>query len=184
MKRPLTLLLLCASATAITVPSLSQESPPLAGIAPAPIATESFDLYHNRIYLPVKVNGHDSIPMVVDTGAAVSGLSERSAEAFRLPHRGHAQLNGNGDVTSRISLAKDLTFTIGAATLPEKVVAVVPYTELENLEGRRIDGILGVEFFRRYVVVVDYPARTLSVYEPANYVYQGRGGETVPPTRR
>jgi hypothetical protein len=39
-------------------------------------------------------------------------------------------------------------------------------------------GLLGYEFFARYVVRVDFTARTISLYDPARYRYSG-AGDTV-----
>ena len=36
-------------------------------------------------------------------------------------------------------------------------------------------GVLGVPLFRRYVVVIDYHAKMLSLYEPRDFVYHGPG---------
>jgi aspartyl protease len=145
-----------------------------------PIAKLTFDLVHNRIYLPVEVNGHQGFSMIVDTGAAMSGLSELTAQALKLQHKGHAQLAGNGSATLSIFFAKDVSFQMGEATLTERMAAIVPYHDFEASEGRPVAGILGVDLFRRYVVVVDYGARTLLLYEPRNFAYQGHG-EVVPP---
>jgi hypothetical protein len=45
---------------------------------------------------------------------------------------------------------------------------VAPY------EGRRLDGLLGVDFLERFVVRIDYPARTLEVFEPAAFRPTGK----------
>jgi hypothetical protein len=47
--------------------------------------------------------------------------------------------------------------------------------------GHKMDGILGYQFFRRYVVEVDYERRVLSLFEPADFAYAGRG-ESLPLT--
>ena len=143
-----------------------------------PIASVSFELFHNRVYLPVEVNGH-RIAMVLDTGAAVNGLSETSAKSLALDAKGKAQLKGNGESNLKIGFAKDVTFRIGGAELVEKSVAIIPFEDLESREGRAIAGVLGVDLFRRYVVVIDYAGKTLQLYEPENFVYRG-AGEIVP----
>jgi hypothetical protein len=145
-------------------------------ISPAqPVATISFVLFHNRVYLPVEVNGHQTFEMVLDTGAAMSGLSEAAASAVHLRAVGKAELVGNGESRLKIALAKDVTFRLGGAELPEKSVAIVPYAGLEEHEGRRIEGVLGVSLFRRYVVMIDYPAKKLSLYQSRDFVYSGPG---------
>lgn len=46
---------------------------------------------------------------------------------------------------------------------------------MELHEGKAIAGFLGVNLFRRYVVDLDYPDWTLSIFEPENFVYAGPG---------
>jgi hypothetical protein len=144
-----------------------------------PVATAPFELFHNRVYVPVQVNGHENVSMVLDTGAAFSGLSQVSAQTLQLQTKGKAQLAGNGESRLPITLAKDVAFRLGDAELIEKSVAIVPFKDLEAHEGRTIAGVLGVDLFRHFVVVIDYAARTLRLYEPESFVYQGPG-EIVP----
>jgi hypothetical protein len=44
---------------------------------------------------------------------------------------------------------------------------------------RAISGILGYEFFSRYVVRIDFAKHTLTLYDPAKYRYVGNG-DTLP----
>jgi hypothetical protein len=165
----------CILAVALLEPRAAPQKTGTPSISSTPIAELSFDLFHNRIYLPVEVNGHKGFSMIVDTGAAMTGLSEVSAQTLQLEHKGHARVGGNGSATLPISFAEDVTLQIGEATLEEKKVAVVPYYDLEISEGRPVAGILGIELFRRYVVVVDYGTRTLALYEPKSFIYKGNG---------
>lgn len=148
-------------------------------VAQQPVATLPFSLFHNRVYLPVLVNSLKTFEFVVDTGAAASGISEATAQALPLKTNGKGLLSGNGESRLRIAVAKDVTLNVGAAELIEKSFAVVPFDDLERHEGRFIEGVLGVNLFRRYVVVIDYPAKTLALYEPASFAYQG-SGEIIP----
>ena len=52
---------------------------------------------------------------------------------------------------------------------------------IENSLGRPMDGILGAEFFKRYVVELDYEKKEITLYEPADFIYSGRG-ENLPLT--
>ena len=42
-----------------------------------------------------------------------------------------------------------------------------------------MDGVLGVELFRLFVVEIDYVAKTINLHAPENYRYQGEG-EKIP----
>jgi hypothetical protein len=49
--------------------------------------------------------------------------------------------------------------------------------------GRRIDGIIGYDFLKLFVVEVDYAAKTINLYDPQSYEYKG-AGEVMPFTLR
>jgi hypothetical protein len=157
---------------------LAQQQSVAAG-NPRPVAEVSFKLFHSRVYLPVEVNGHGPFEMVLDTGAAISGLNEASAQSLGLHGTGKAQVTGNGESRVKIAIAKDVVFRVGAAEVTEKAVGLVPFGQLESHEGRAIAGILGVNLFRRFIVVIDYSNRTLALYEPQGFAYSG-AGEVVP----
>jgi hypothetical protein len=46
-------------------------------------------------------------------------------------------------------------------------------------ERQPIDGVLGDEFFRLLVVEIDYAAKSINLYDPKSYHYQGKG-ERIP----
>lgn len=164
-------------------PGGAQESP-LAQKDPvyAPAVTLiPFELYHNRVYLPVRVNGSGPYTMILDTGAAETFVSAKVADELKLAHQGSAQVRGNGEGVARFPLAKNVNFSVGEAALLEKTIVIYNYDDLEKHEGRAIDGTLGVNFFHKYVVEIDYAARKLRVYDPASFSYSGAG--TVVPLR-
>ncbi|MGA3211251.1 MAG: aspartyl protease family protein [Terriglobales bacterium] len=144
-----------------------------------PLAEIPFELYHNRIYLPVRINNSGPYSVVVDTGASTSGVSEAKARQLGLHESGKASLKGNGENISKVGLAKNLIFDLDGIELDVKTAAVVPFEQLESYEGRRIDGVLGAELFKNFVVQIDYQERVLSLYDPSIYAFPGHG-DTLP----
>ena len=151
-------------------PVRAQQTP----VAPRPIATVPFVLFHNRVYLPVEVNGK-TFEMILDTGAAISGLSQQTASTLQLQKSGTVTVTGNGESRPKIELAKNVSFRLGDAELLEKLVGIEQWDDLELREGKAIAGFLGVNLFRRYIVELDYPNRMLSIFKPENFVYAGPG---------
>jgi len=143
------------------------------------VAMVPFELYHNRVYLMVKVNGTGPFRLILDTGSVVSGLNEARARDLGLQLRGKAEMRGNGEKTTPVGLAKNVSFGLGGVELVEKAVAVFSFQDFESHEGRAVDGILGINLFYRYVVEIDYANKTLKLYEPKTYVNSG-DGEIVP----
>jgi hypothetical protein len=144
-----------------------------------PVAIVPFELYHNRVYLMVKVNGAGPFRLILDTGSVVSGLNEARTRDLGLQLKGKAAMRGNGEKTTPVELAKNVSFALGGVELVEKVVAVFSFQDFESHEGRAVYGILGLNLFYRYVAEIDYANKTLKLYEPKGYVYSG-DGEIVP----
>ncbi|HEY7855430.1 MAG TPA: retropepsin-like aspartic protease [Terriglobales bacterium] len=147
----------------------------LAVAAQAPVAVVPFELFHNRVYLPVRVNGQSPIAMVLDTGAADFGLDTKVAPALGVVATSTADLVGNGEVNQKIGLARDVRFELGSAAIVEKMVALVPFAQLEAREGHAVPGVVGVDIFRRFVVEIDYLAKTVSLFAPGAFSYAGPG---------
>lgn len=159
-----------------------------------------FRLYNNHIYLQVGVNGSGPLWFLLDTGA-VNIINARHAQALglRLTQAGRAAGVGEGSV--EVSRAEGVSYALPGVTVSRQKFAVL---SLENVEGcsdrveadssggvtlRRqalsgaerqpLDGVLGDEFFRLFVVEIDYAARSINLHEPRGYRYGGRG-EVVP----
>jgi len=140
-----------------------------------PVAVIPFELYHNRVYLPVSVNGSRPYAMILDTGAADTFVSEKVADEVKLARKGNAKVNGNGEGVERFPLGKNVTVSVGGADLLEKTIVIYNYGDFEKHEGRKVDGTLGVNFFHKYVVEIDYAGRQLRIYDPGSFVYTGAG---------
>jgi hypothetical protein len=55
----------------------------------------------------------------------------------------------------------------------------LPFTEAQAAMGRDIDGIVGGEFIRQFVVEIDYQARQMTLHRPASFEYKG-DGQAIP----
>ena len=136
-----------------------------------------FELYDNHIYLPVGVNGSEPLKFVLDTGAALCLLSERGAKQLSIKMVDTGQVINPDDEKWRAKLhvANDVSFNIAGAGAFAKQVGVVSWDPLESILGRRFDGLLGFELLNRYVVEIDYVAKTITLDEPKSFRYSGSG---------
>jgi len=92
-----------------------------------------------------------------------------------LTRKGNVTVRGNGEGVEHFPITKDVTVAVGGASLREKTAVIYDYSDFEKHEGRNVDGTLGVDFFHRYVVEIDYAAKQLSIYDPASFTYAGNG---------
>jgi predicted aspartyl protease len=155
--------------TAARTPAASQ------AVAQIPI-----ELSGNEVFLQLRVNGSEPLWFGLDTGAGGTVISTETVEALGLKLEGsHRTQGAGGHVPS--STVRGVRLDIGGARLEDLSVQTIALTSIENAMGHKMDGILGAEFFRRYVVELDYENQRVGVYEPAGFEYRG-GGESLPLT--
>jgi hypothetical protein len=133
-----------------------------------PKATVPFEmLVTNHMLVDAKINNKGPFRLIFDLGAPVTLLSNRASEAagvikpdapksFLFGMRGEAEVN-------RLQVG-DLT----ADKLPVIVLDHPVLSALEDVTGRKIDGIMGFTFFARFKTTIDYHAREMS-FEPITY---------------
>ena len=155
-----------------------------------------FEIEDNLIYLNVSVNNSKPLSFILDTGAyTIVDLSRARELAMDLKLTGKS--DGIGDEQQDVFAGtKKVSFGLPGVTLSDQRLVAVMLTKVEecvnlfvvdatgrDISGsspsiartRKVDGILGKEFFSNFVVEIDYAARVLNVYEPRSYKYSGRG---------
>jgi hypothetical protein len=162
------------------VPPLTPSDPPIQPTRAAserpPIAEVPFELNANKPYLRVRVNRSRTLWLVLDAGSVANVMDARVAEALGITRSGDREVTGAGDGSLSSSTGRDVTLGVDGLELPPRDVEVVPLTAaLGFAEGRTVDGLLGYEFFRDFVVEIDYAERRVRVHEPRSFEYTGHG---------
>jgi aspartyl protease len=164
-----------------------------------------FELEDNLIYVPVSINGSKPLSFIFDTGAYTVVDLDRARElGVELQHKG--ETSGLGDEQQEVFLAKTkVSFSLPGVTLSNQRLLAVPLQKVEACvnkfvvdangrevstsspsstgKHRKVDGILGDEFFSKFVVEIDYTARLINLYEPRSFKYTGHG-EKLPLEKR
>jgi len=132
-----------------------------------------FEFFGNLMLLQVRVNDSVSLRFILDTGADTSVIDAQRAKALGLTPQGKI-------VTSGAAGSAEATFTKGVSvSLPgvkvlDQTIYVLPLDSLSAL-GRKIDGVLGNDVLKEFVLEIDYSAGTINLYEPHGYRYSGAG---------
>ena len=137
-------------------------------------STLPFELAHDVIILKASIGNSKQLEMALDSGTARTTLDETVAAEAGLDLSLKAQSPGvNG--RQEISVVRDQTLRLPDVEVTEPLVLVYPLGFLAKRLGHRVDGIIGVEVFRRYVVEIDYAKQTVCVTQPAAFAYAGPG---------
>src|SRR5215510_8519300 len=142
-----------------------------------------FEHYSGLIFLSVRVNGSEPMSFVFDTGASITIINDRSADRLGLKLRDQRRIAGRdgGEGAINLAFAKGVAIDLGDARFTPNQVGVTSLALAEKFLGHTMDGILGVDFIRRYVVEIDYAGKALTLYEPKTYqvVHGGANAETL-----
>lgn len=127
--------------------------------------------------IPVKVNGREAQPAILDTdaqGAVLNGGIE-VAKNYGISTTEEGEILGAGGkgAGGKALMAHDVTFELGGAALTGNVIAVVDRVR----PGRMAQLVVGQSIFRNFIVQVDWEKRELTLDDPLKFKYTGNGGE-------
>lgn len=133
-----------------------------------------FDTSNRHIGFQARVNDHDGMRMVLDTGAGGSVLDAQRAAALGLEAVGqqHAMGAGGGEMGSTVH---GVNVSLPGLELLDQTMGTLSLGPISAQSGRPMDGILGYPLLSRLVVEVDYPNKCASFFEPDGYRYDGPG---------
>lgn len=133
-----------------------------------------FNFENDHIMVACSVNGGKPIWFMLDTGAEGNYINKTRLTEFGLEPFGSTSVTGGGNTTDG-ALTRVARLGIGGAELLGQRDAVLDLTGLEKIYGMPLGGLLGFDFFSRFIVEIDYDTLTMSLYDPATYVYRGKG---------
>ena len=136
-----------------------------------------FELFGNLILVQVRVNNSDSLRFILDTGADTSVIDAQQARASRLKPQGKIVGSGGGG-SAEATFTRGVSVSLPGVALLNQTIYVLPLDSLFAI-GRKIDGVLGNDILKEFVVEIDYSARTINLYEPHGYQYSG-SGDVIP----
>jgi len=154
-------------------------------VSPTALRAETsipFELVTGHIVLKAKVNNSRPLSFVLDTGATPAIIRLDRAKELDLQLHGKVGTGGAGAGAERRfgAFVRDATFTIPElAGFSQPVTVALPLMNLAPSFGQEIDGIIGTEFIKSFVVELDYDARLINLHDKDKFTYSGKG-ESVP----
>ncbi len=133
----------------------------------------SFTYVNGFMVVPVVFNGIFSLNFIFDTGAEHTILAHRQiTDLLQINYQRRFTLLG-ADLSTELYayLAPDISLKVGQVVARRRPILVLEedYMRFSDYAGMEIAGILGADFFRQYVVEIDYERRRITLHNPSGY---------------
>ena len=135
--------------------------------------TIPFEYKNNFIILDAKINHWLPMKFIYDTGAQNTIFTEKVLfDLLGVPKRKKFTILGSDQKTELIAyLALGLHFDFKNIVVPFYNVLVLEenYFNFESVNGINVQGILGADLFRSFIVKIDYIRAEITLYDPEYY---------------
>jgi hypothetical protein len=146
---------------------------------PAPVVIP-FELLTRHVLIKVRINNSAPLWFIFDTGDDVAIVDLGRARSLGLNLQGEVRVGGAGPGMLRGSRVRDASLgVVGLEGNLQPVVLALPLDGLRPRFGHDVDGIIGADFIKQFVVEVDYSARVLRLHNKQKFAYSG-SGEIIP----
>jgi len=134
---------------------------------------QPFEIYSNKPFVQVKVNGSAPLSFILDTGNnAGSIIARECAERLKLERGAEARFEGGAGSGAdvNVSAAKQAVHLEALGdTMTVAEPRVLTLGHVSAAEGRRCDGLLGFDFHSRHVIEIDYARSVMTMHDPESY---------------
>jgi hypothetical protein len=140
-----------------------------------------YDSFSGLILVPVTIDGSPPLDFILDSGASRSAITDPFlAEALGLEFSSAGLARGAGAGATEVRITDEVSIASqGFEILRTRLVVHDIGGLIAGISGRDLDGFVGSEVFRDYVVEVDPGSRRLVFHDPQIFVYRG-GGLSMP----
>lgn len=139
-----------------------------------------FEINFNKIYLPVHINQKGPLWFILDSGAAFDVLDEEWARKLDVKLSDTTAVRGAGEGSVQMAVGTGVSLRLKGLEIVKPSITILPIrSSISTSEGRAVDGLLGYDFFKPFVIEIDYANKRISIHEPKSYRYTGPG-EIIP----
>jgi hypothetical protein len=132
-----------------------------------------FDNLNNLIIIPVRINGILPSRFILDSGVALTILTEKAiCDYMKIPCERRLSLpviGAKDSVAACISTMVRLDLP-GVESLGQNMVVLEEdYLNLTSYLGENVQGIIGYDLFRNFVIRVDYINKVITLIQPGRF---------------
>jgi hypothetical protein len=142
--------------------------------------TIPFRLANNLIIIPIAINNSDSLRFIVDTGVKTPMITSLNAgDSLQFTNTRKIKIRGLGageDLEALLSYGNLFAFTPHlTARNHDLLILMQDVFMLSKKLGMYVNGIIGYDFFKDFIVEIDYENRRLTLHDPKRYRKKLRG---------
>ena len=132
-----------------------------------------FEYRNGFIIVNVLFNGIFSMKFILDTGAEYTILTKREiTDLLQVNYDRKLRVTG-ADLSAELYayLATDIELQVNKLVGLNRSILVLEhdYLQFEVFTGLEVQGILGSDFFRHYIMKIDYQKRVITLYDPQSF---------------
>ena len=142
-------------------------------------ATSNFTSQQGMIFLPVRIAGSPQLNFVLDSGSTRTLIDKSVAQRLGLKTEEESSLQGAGAGRIPIQAIHDVMIELPGLQSTHYDCFATDLKPLESSLGVRVDGILGYDFFARFVISVDFEKNVVTIELPS--AFHPAQNETVLP---
>jgi len=145
---------------------------------PTPLARISVDIRSGIVFVPTTIDGKGPFWFELDSGFQNCAVDRAVASrlGLRIGETQHREAPGGVIERATISGAR---LRVGGHEIPDAAISALDLSPFGMFFGRRPDGILGYDFFRTYVVEIDYEKNVLTLFDAASYRHPGHAASVA-----
>lgn len=132
-----------------------------------------FEYILDHIFVRVNLAGKERL-WILDTGASISIIDSAFASELELESAGEIKADAVANIVS-INFVSLPPFSIKGIEFDAQQVGSLNINRILRRAGIESAGILGYDFISRFVLKIDYANKTLSLYDPETFEYDGPG---------
>ena len=138
-----------------------------------------FKLVNNLMVIPLSINGSDTLNFILDTGVSKTIMTNLYFEGSMMLNRAKdVKLSGLGDgepIPAIISKENIIKMDGIVGSNQEIYVLLEDIFFLSSSMGMQIHGLIGYSIFKNFVVKIDYTKKHITLYDPKEFSYKGKG---------
>jgi predicted aspartyl protease len=142
-----------------------------------------FKMVKNLIIIQININGKGPFNFVLDTGVGLFIISDpKLIDSVSIKNLRNITIVGFGEGEALSAyVAPSVEVQFGSAIAKNMPAAILKKDifELSNYAGMPIHGLIGYEFFNSFIVRMNFPLNTLTIYSPES-LYIPNKGQRIP----